>query len=293
MTWVRIDDAAPMHPKLLEVGPEASWLWVAGIAHCNRGLTNGLIKKVFLAALYPSGHWPLAKLRALAQRLVEVRLWHDEGDHYRVHQYEIQQEEALKENVESRRAADRERKRVSRQARMSRTSAGHVTDNPANVTDTKADFPHASDYPDPVPSRPVLDPSLRSGSPPSPPSRESGSTPAGIVESALVAALGAVGARLALRTGDARHLADAAAAMKLADSRPLRDVAAEWCPDFVAEYRSRTPVNLAAYAQSRAANGGKKLAMARGKGGGFSPPAEASQFTATEITPELFAKEAL
>jgi len=29
VTWVRLDDGAPLHPKLLAVGPEAAWLWVA------------------------------------------------------------------------------------------------------------------------------------------------------------------------------------------------------------------------------------------------------------------------
>lgn len=119
-------------------------------------------------------------------------------------------------------------------------------------------------------------------------------TPAAIVESALVTALGAAKppGRLALRSGDAAHLTEAANAMREADARPLRDVAAEWCPDFVAEFRVRTPRNLAMYAQSRLANGGAKVAsLARGKPSGWQAPAPSSAFEATEITPEMFAKE--
>lgn len=127
MTWVRIDDTAPLHPKLLEAGPEAAWLWVCGLSFCNRSLTDGTIRKVFLPSLFPSGAWSVAKLEKLAARLCEVRLWHDEGDAYRVHQYEIQQEAALKEKVEARREYDRDRKAAERAAKKER--AGTVRDN--------------------------------------------------------------------------------------------------------------------------------------------------------------------
>jgi hypothetical protein len=120
-----------------------------------------------------------------------------------------------------------------------------------------------------------------------------GPTPAGIVEAALVSALGAVGAKLVLRSGDGMFLREAADSMKAADPRPLRDVAAEWCPHFVAEFRSRTPKNLALYAQSRAANGGAKLPPAGrpAKQSGWLPPADSSAFVATEITDDLFRRE--
>lgn len=126
-------------------------------------------------------------------------------------------------------------------------------------------------------------------------SADDGPTPTSIVEAALVTALGRAGAKLVLRSGDVRHLRDAAASMKAGDSRPLRDVAAEWCADFVAEFRSRTPKNLALYAQSRTANGGAKVATAtsRARPSGWQAPADASAFTQTEITPDLFRKESL
>lgn len=151
MTWVRIDDTAPLHPKLLEAGPEAAWLWVCGLSFCNRSLTDGTIRKVFLPSLFPSGAWSVAKLEKLAARLCEVRLWHDEGDAYRVHQYEIQQEAALKEKVEARREYDRNRKAAERAGKKSTRTP--TDDGPGPVPDNVPDKRNLS--PDPVPSRPV------------------------------------------------------------------------------------------------------------------------------------------
>lgn len=114
MTWVRIDDGAPLHPKLLDVGAEAAWLWIAGLAHCNRAVTNGAIRKTHLEALYPTKKWSAKRLAVLAQRLVDAKLWVDDGEKYVVHDYDHYQEEALRGNVESRREAAKHRKREQR-----------------------------------------------------------------------------------------------------------------------------------------------------------------------------------
>jgi len=121
-----------------------------------------------------------------------------------------------------------------------------------------------------------------------------GTPPAAIVQAALVTALGAVGAKFWPNSGDSMHFRDAVGAMKASgDGRPLRDIAAEWCRDFVSEFRVRSPKNLAVYAQSRAANGGAKVTpLARpSKQSGWQSPADSSAFVATEITPDLFRKE--
>ena len=43
MPWVRIDDGYADHPKLAAVGPLGQALWLAGLAYCNRNLTDGFI----------------------------------------------------------------------------------------------------------------------------------------------------------------------------------------------------------------------------------------------------------
>lgn len=124
MTWVRIDDGAPLHPKLLDAGPEAAWLWTCGLAYCNRNHTDGLIATRHLAALYP-GAWPAPRIEELAARLVSVRLWDADGPDYRVHDYAHYQEEATREVVDARRVYERERKRAQRL----KARPGHVPDN--------------------------------------------------------------------------------------------------------------------------------------------------------------------
>lgn len=70
MVWLRIDDQIAHHPKFLEVGPVASWLWLCGNAYCNKYLTDGFIKESALSTLGSvtnPKHW--------ADRLVDVGLW--------------------------------------------------------------------------------------------------------------------------------------------------------------------------------------------------------------------------
>lgn len=43
MVWVRIDDHYDQHPKILQIGPLGVALWIAGLAYCNRNLTDGYI----------------------------------------------------------------------------------------------------------------------------------------------------------------------------------------------------------------------------------------------------------
>lgn len=43
MAWVRIDDHFDEHPKMQRVGPIAWGYWLAGLAYCNRNLTDGFI----------------------------------------------------------------------------------------------------------------------------------------------------------------------------------------------------------------------------------------------------------
>lgn len=112
MTWVRIDDGAPHHEKLLRAGPEAAWLWVAALAHANRQTTDGVITVAGLAAVYPWRPWTRRRLEVLAATLVDVGLWElrDEGG-WRIHDYGEYQAQAMRDAVRERRSAEAARKR--------------------------------------------------------------------------------------------------------------------------------------------------------------------------------------
>ena len=82
MAWVKLDEQFTDHPKIMQAGPLASWLYVCGLTYCNRLLTNG--------------HIPAGQLRKLADldgadllaaTLVRVGLWDTVDGGYQVHDY--------------------------------------------------------------------------------------------------------------------------------------------------------------------------------------------------------------
>jgi len=84
MAWVRIDDQAPRHHKMLKAGPEACWLWVCGIAHCQSLLTDGVITTEALPMIGVPGK---ARALRLAEILVDAGLFDKIDGGYRVHDY--------------------------------------------------------------------------------------------------------------------------------------------------------------------------------------------------------------
>lgn len=75
VTWVKLDDQFPDHPKVLEVGPAAAWLYICGLAYASRYLTDGFIPTAEIKRIHRS---------ISAKKLVGVGLWtHVEGG-YRV-----------------------------------------------------------------------------------------------------------------------------------------------------------------------------------------------------------------
>ncbi|AKF08868.1 hypothetical protein [Sandaracinus amylolyticus] len=287
--FVRIDAEATLHPKLLAVGPEAAWLWVCGLAHANRHTTNGLIMKSLLPSLYPDGSWSMAKLTKLARRLCDVRvpgsnsgLWHDDGDVYRIHDYEKQQEYALKENVEARREYERSRKREQRKGANVPDTNGTDTDPVPPMSGTSPG--HSAGTPDGTPSgvpptnyrsrsHTDPDPSLRSGSARAPTDGpelvfEGGPTIAGLAEQVWAQRIGARGGAHVMRSGDATHFRSIAeAAQRCRGDAPLRTVLESWFDEWVATRRSqRLRVEWwAEWCVERAARGG-------GVAGGWAPP---------------------
>jgi hypothetical protein len=74
-TYVRVHDGLPDHPKVIEAGGEAGWLYICGLAYSSRQLTDGVISKRLVPRLTDS-----SKTEASASALLRVGLWH-EGEH--------------------------------------------------------------------------------------------------------------------------------------------------------------------------------------------------------------------
>lgn len=85
MTWCMFDDKFWMHPKILEVGRDAAWLWAASIGYSNANLTDGKIPLGALPML--SMGLSIPEARALAEKLVSARLWEHDGESYKVHDF--------------------------------------------------------------------------------------------------------------------------------------------------------------------------------------------------------------
>jgi hypothetical protein len=82
MTWVRLDVNFPTHPKVLQAGPNAAWLYIAGLCWSHSHATDGSIPRHVLSTLLPDPH----RARA-SRRLVEARLWHETAEGFEIHDY--------------------------------------------------------------------------------------------------------------------------------------------------------------------------------------------------------------
>ena len=81
MAWIRVQSSVPRHPKFLEAGPAASWLWVCGLAYSQEGLTDGFIPFQALSMLGVRSPEPLKR------KLVAVGLWDEIKGGWQIHDY--------------------------------------------------------------------------------------------------------------------------------------------------------------------------------------------------------------
>jgi hypothetical protein len=141
MGWVRIDDNAPHHRKMLTAGPAACWLWVCGLAYCQRMICDGFIPNEALPML-GVGNW-----KKPAGFLVSSGLWHKVEGGYQIHDY-------LDWNAtKDEREAQMERKRQQTLDRVQRhRSKRYTEDSNAPVTRvTKSDVTHSPLHSSPTP----------------------------------------------------------------------------------------------------------------------------------------------
>lgn len=141
MTWVKIDDRMPEHPKVLQVGDsDALWLHVCALCYCNRNLTNGFVHADIVPRL--SG---TKRHRQAVAKLVAARLWHEVTDGYQIHDYlEFQRS---KDHVVAELEAGKKRAAKSYERRKSSDDL-----RPKNPEDSESSSPILQR---PIPSHPI------------------------------------------------------------------------------------------------------------------------------------------
>lgn len=149
MSWVRIDDAMPEHPKVLAAGPLAFALDVAAICYCARNRTDGRVPRAKVRLLIDVSDIRVGRAKVdaleLAELLVACGRWHRDGDDYRIHDFDqynptrAESEARTSALTEIRRAAGRRGGLRSAEARRhaGEANAGPVASKPqANTKQT-------------------------------------------------------------------------------------------------------------------------------------------------------------
>lgn len=102
MGWIKLDDSFSEHPKVVQAGDRAAWLFVCGLLYASRTLSNG-----FVPASQVSRLCALRDAQALAKRLTSVGLWVEVEDGYVIHDYLEHQRSAAQVKEERRKSAER------------------------------------------------------------------------------------------------------------------------------------------------------------------------------------------
>jgi hypothetical protein len=106
MSWIKIDDRLPQHPKIGGLTDAAFRAYVEGLCYANAYLTDGYLPLVFHRSVKP----------AARRQLVEHDLWEPSGDGYVIHDYLEHQRSS--DAVRATRDADAERARRWRSQRQ-------------------------------------------------------------------------------------------------------------------------------------------------------------------------------
>ena len=139
MAWVRIDDQLSDHPKIVAAGPDAAWLFIAGLCYAARYLTDGFIPDAQVRRLSD-----VKSPTSAAERLVSNGLWDAVEGGYVIHDY-------LDYNAASETVKERRQRNAERQSRwrdkpkhngVSNASTEDVSNAPRNgVTNAPTNGP--------------------------------------------------------------------------------------------------------------------------------------------------------
>lgn len=157
MSWVRLDDGAPGHRKIVGLSDAAFRLWIVGLTYCNQQANDGRFSAA--SARIMTGYLASPELgRGAIAELCAAGLWAETADGYEVHDYLEYQPSQEERCAANKAAAERMRKM---------RAAKHGVREPLqrNTARTSDEVPakFALPDPDPVPSRPDPVPDFKEG----------------------------------------------------------------------------------------------------------------------------------
>lgn len=144
MTWARIDDQFPNHPKIVAVGPLAGWLHVCAICYCNSQLTDGYIPSGMLRRLAD-----VPDADALADALVTIGLWERTDAGYLIHDFleynppaeRVKEKRAMAAARQARWAAGKQKQTANASADASTNAVTNASPSPTPITTTNVVAP--------------------------------------------------------------------------------------------------------------------------------------------------------
>lgn len=158
MTWFRVDDGFPEHPKLeaLEHNPrlwaDALAVWIAAGCYCNRNLTDGAISLARLCRITPLGN----RAGAVADELVKIGLWDEAPGGYVFHNWHRYQPRAVDVERKLEEGAERQRRSRERRRYVQHAVTDDVTRDSQRDVTRDIDVSHeAVTATHPIPSHPV------------------------------------------------------------------------------------------------------------------------------------------
>jgi hypothetical protein len=99
MTWVKLDDKFYAHPRAVAAGRDGRAASLAALCWPKAHLTDGIIPNAMLAQLAIHALDRTTGGAKAASALVRVGLWHDEGEHWRIHDYHQRNDSAADEKA--------------------------------------------------------------------------------------------------------------------------------------------------------------------------------------------------
>lgn len=131
MPWARLDDGFYSDPDVMAMGLQARALYVAGLVHCARGLTDGFIRAELIAKLAVMAD--VEDVIGSVQRLGDLKVWTPVDGGYKVRNWERYNQTS--DHAREDRAAAEARKAEGRArgfASVTRGEAGRFTASTAS-----------------------------------------------------------------------------------------------------------------------------------------------------------------